>query len=227
MPVKFIDSVKSDFLPPKEIIRRHFCPNKTIAEIDRALLRVKAQAVPKPLPVLNLETFECKRCGHNQLHVPPTEYPTHKSCMSCGLVYPVIYKGKAYRDIKDRADRNTCGYTDDLMSEEFNSSGDYNSRDRHIMKARGEFDDISAKLHFNTTPKKAIELYGCFLDGIAKERNGKVVYTVKNADMIYAACMFDCLLPPRKQALRKKAPRYTAPRKKRRPIQKRRLRVNM
>lgn len=227
MPVKFINSVKSDFLPPKEIIRKHFCPKDTIADIERALLRIKMQAVPKPLPVLNIEEFKCTNCGHDKLSVPPTEYPSHKSCMKCGLVYPVIYQGKAYRDIKEREDRNTCGVTNDLMSEEYNASDVANkrlhsltSRDTHIMKAKAEFDDISAKLHFNTTPSKAMNLYCSFLDGIAREKKGKVYYTVNKADMVYAACMFHCLTVPQKYK-RAKYNKYRAPRKKTRPIHKR------
>ena len=219
MPVVFINSVKSDDLPPREIIRSHFCPEREIFEIERALIRIKDQAVPKKLPMMKTDGFVCKneRCRGTELSVPPTEYPTHKSCIRCGLVYPVVHQGKAYRDIRERADRNTCGITDKLMSDQYNYGGSPNSRDTHIMKARAEFDNISAKLHFNSTPNKAINLFGEFLDGIGKMRNGKMTYKVPNADVVYAACMFHCLTVP----FKRKKSRYTTPRKKRRVIHKR------
>jgi len=223
MPVVFINSAKSDSLTPREVIRAHFCPNETVADIERALHRIKAQAVSKELPEVNIEEFVCKneRCRGTKLSVPPTEYPTHKSCLSCGLVYPIIHQGKAYRDIKERADRNTCGITDSLMSAEYNSGGSLNSRDRHIMEARAEFDNISAKLHFNSTPSKVMSLYCSFLNGIVVVKNGKEYYTVGNTDMVYAACMFNCLTAPKVFKKSRKYRKHVSKKKKRRVVHKR------
>ena len=200
MSVIFINSV--NMLPPKEIIVRHFCPKYSVAQIEQLLASIRARISPKPLPLMRVEEFVCKneRCKHNKLYVPPTEYPTHKSCMKCGMVYPVIHQGKAYRDIKERGDRNTAGLlNNELMSAEYNSSDIGNklhrltSRDTHILEAKIEFDSISAKLHFNDTPSKALSIYCSFLDSIARVKNGKVYYKVDKPDIIYAACMFHCL----------------------------------
>ena len=225
MPVIMIDSAKSDSLSAKETIRRHFCPNDTIADIERTYTRIKAQAVPKKPPEMKMEEFVCKneRCGGTKLCVPPTEYPTHKSCLRCGMVYPVVHQGKAYRDIKERADRNTCGFTDKLMSAQYNSGGSMNSRDTHIMDARANFDNISAKLHFNSTPNKAINLFGSFLDGIVVVKDDKEIYIVKNADMVYAACMFHCLTVPKVFPFKKsrKSRKHVSKKTKRRVAHKR------
>ena len=235
MPVIMIDSAKSDSLSAKETIRRHFCPKSTIADIENALCRIKAQAVPKKLPEMKIDEFVCKnkRCGGTKLYVPPSEYPTHKTCLRCGLVYGVMHQGQAYRNFKEEADRNTNGTKDNLMSAEYNSSEittmkrlhNYTSRDTHIMDARANFDNISAKLHFNSTPNKALNLYCSFLDGIVVVKDDKEYYTVKNADTVYAACMFHCLTVPKvfpfKKSRKSRKTRKHVSKKKRRVAHKR------
>lgn len=229
MPVVFIGSVKSDKLSPQEVIRRHFCPSNTVLDIERTLCRIRAQAVPKKLPEMKLDEFVCKneRCKGNKLYVPPTDYPTHKTCLRCGLFYPIVHQGQAYRNFREEADRNTNATKDNLMSAEYNSSDictmrtlhTLTSRDTHIVKARAEFDNISAKLHFNSTPNKAINLYCSFLDGIVVVKNDKEYYNVPNADMVYAACMFHCLTVPRVFKRKRKA--RVSSKKKRRIAHKR------
>lgn len=225
MPVIMIDSAKSDSLSAKEIIRRHFCQNVSIADIERAYGRIKAQAVPKKLPEMKIDEFVCKnkRCGGTQVYVPPSEYPTHKTCLHCGLVYGVVHQGQAYRNFKEESDRNTNGTKDNLMSAEYNSSEistmkrlhNYTSRDTHIMDARANFDNISAKLHFNCTPSKALNLYCSFLDGIAEVKNGKEYYTVGDADVVYAACMFHCLTVTRVFKKARKSRKHVSKKKRR------------
>ena len=237
MSVIFIDSAKSDSLSAKETIRRHFCPNDTIADIERTYTRIKAQAVPQNPPEMKIDDFVCKnkRCGGTKLYVPPSEYPTHKTCLRCGLVYGIVHQGQAYRNFKEEADRNTNGTKDSRMSAGYNSSEittmkklhKYTSRDTHIMDARANFDNISAKLHFNSTPSKALNLYCSFLDGIVVVKDDKETYTVGNADMVYAACMFHCLTVPKVFPFKKsrntvvKSRKHVSKKKKRRVAHKR------
>ena len=107
--------------------------------------------------------FKCK-CGHTEAW----EYPTHSTCKKCALVKDKIHQGKAYRDIRERADLNGVGMTHDtMMSHGYNvatvpkQNADptkratetlmkkmvrgnrvhVDTKDKHILSAKAEFEE--------------------------------------------------------------------------------------
>ena len=181
----------------RQQIVNHFCPDKTVEIIDSVLAQIRRKrasfvrsSVPKE------SEFKCNNCGHNEAWV----YPTHDTCKKCAVVKDKIHKGKAYRDIKDReGDLNGVGMPhDSMMSQKYNFStvpkqhADPKKRvevsltymnpkgyQKHIMEAKREFDDIGTRLHFNTTPKAAIQLFASYLNGVGK---------LTNKPEVHAAC---------------------------------------
>ena len=194
----------------------YFCPEYSVSVVDASLSRIRMKAsnvsvirsfAPKEVG------FKCK-CGHTEAW----EYPTHSTCKKCALVQDKIHQGKAYRDIRERADLNGVGMAHDtMMSQGYNTTtvpkqnADPKKRapdsvlkklartkvknnnawettkDNHILEAKREFDEISTRLHFNSTPKGAILLFGRFLNTVNKLNDKKVVH---------AACMFHTLKKP-------------------------------
>lgn len=190
----------------------YFCPDKSVEIVDSVLAQIKMKAgtsVRSFAPPK--EEFKCKACGHSQAWT----YPTHDTCKKCAVVQDKIHQGKAYRDIKDReGDLNGVGMTHDTkMSHGYNMSTvpkqhsdpakripkatlkkleDLNkvqmdTKDKHVLYAKRELENISTQLHFNSVRKGAVELFARFLNSVDR---------LTNKEVILAACMFSTLKKP-------------------------------
>lgn len=190
----------------------YFCPEHTVAIVDNVLSQIKMQASGSSVRSFAVKEvkFKCKECGHDEAWI----YPTHDTCKKCAVVQDKIHQGKAYRDIKDReGDLNGVGMTHDtMMSHGYNMttvpkqhsdpqkrvpkstikkftqlSVQKDTKDRHILEARREFENISAKLHFNSTNKGALQLFARYLNSVER---------LTNKNVILAACFFHTLRKP-------------------------------
>lgn len=194
----------------RQQIVNYFCPDKTMEIVDNVLAQIRMKAsnsirsfAPKEIG------FKCK-CGHTEAW----EYPTHSTCKKCALVKDKIHQGKAYRDIRERADLNGVGMTHDtMMSHGYNvatvpkQNADptkratetlmkkmvrgnrvhVDTKDKHILSAKAEFEEISTRLGFKSVRKGAVHLFGRYVNSVRKLDNKKVVM---------AACMFHTLKKP-------------------------------
>ena len=204
------DSQRKMYDSMRRQIVNYFCPDKSVEIVDSVLAQIRMKAsngirsfAPKEVG------FKCK-CGHTEAW----EYPTHSTCKKCALVKDKIHQGKAYRDIKERADLNGVGTKHDpMMSHGYNvatvpkQNADpkkratdtvmkkmvtgnrvhMDTKDKHIISAKAEFDEISTRLYFKSTPKGAIQLFGRYVNSVRK---------VDNKNVVMAACMFHTLKKP-------------------------------
>ena len=189
----------------------YFCPDKSVLVVESVLAQIRMKAATMPMPMHVHEQFKCRNCGHDEAWV----MPTHDTCKKCAVVKDKIHQGKAYRDIKDReGDLNGIGMPKDaMMSQGYNMSTmpkqhsdpnkkvsnskvkklanmnreDVTTKDKHIIEARMEIENISAKLHFNSPRKGAIELFARYLNSVGR---------LTNKNVVLAACMFHTLRKP-------------------------------
>ena len=187
---------------------------ESVQQVEMVLAQVRAKARAEAgtgvrSTALQEVGFKCK-CGHTEAW----EYPTHDTCKKCALVKDKIHRGKAYRDIRERADLNGVGMTHNpTMSQGYNfatvprQNADpkkratdthlkkmvrrnpvrMDTRDKHILRAKAEFDEISCRLHFNSTPAAALQLFASYVNSTRKLEKKKIVM---------AACMFHTLKKP-------------------------------
>lgn len=186
----------------KQQVVTYFCPWSSVPEVENALRRIRfkskeGSAVRSFSPV----PFELKcDCG--------AELEQGKSCKECGRAPRLeVHQGKAYRDIRERGDLNTCAAKYDvLMSEQYNRTtvltgggklkqlhqvrkDKHQTRDRLILEARHAFDEMSTRLHFKSTPPDAMNLFANFLSSVPR---------LMNKEIVHAACMFHTLKEPGK-----------------------------
>jgi hypothetical protein len=195
----------------RQTVVNEICPKYTVEKVVMALAQIRAIAHASSVRFVAPEKpkFKCK-CGHTEAW----EKPTHFTCKKCAQVKDKIHQGKAYRDIRERADLNGVGMEHDpLMSESYNmttmpmqhsdpskraSEKDLKklteqnqpvvkTKDKHILEARRVFDNISSKLHFNATPKAAIQLFARYLNSVNR---------LDKKNLVHAACMFHCMREP-------------------------------
>jgi hypothetical protein len=188
----------------------YFCPALSVSVVEGVLaqIRMKASSGIRSFAPQEFE-FKCK-CGHTEAWV----YPTHSTCKKCALVKDKIHQGKAYRDIRERADLNGVGMEhDSTMSHGYNIStvpkqnadpkkradnafmkkivrGNralMDTKDKHILGAKAEFDEISTRLLFKSTPQSAIQLFARYINSVRK---------LDNKAVVMAACMFHTLKKP-------------------------------
>lgn len=195
----------------------YFCPEHSISVVEASLFRIRMKASDGSVTrsfAREEAGFKCK-CGHTEAW----EYPTHSSCKKCALVQDKIHQGKAYRDIRERADLNGVGMEHDtMMSQGYNMStvpkqnanpskrapdavlkrlarikvrtnkkAWETTKDNHILEAKREFEEMSIRLHFNSTPKGALQLFARFLSTVGK---------LNDKNVVHAACMFHTLKKP-------------------------------
>lgn len=206
------DSQRKMYDNMRQQVVNYFCPDQTVEVVDRVLAQIKMKAgtsvrsfAPK------VSEFKCKACGHNEAWI----LPTHDTCKKCAVVQDKIHQGKAYRDIKDReGDLNGVGMTHDTkMSHGYNMSTvpkqhsdpakrlpkatveklvklngvQVDTKDKHVLYAKRELENISTKLHFNNIRKGAIEMFAGYINSVKRVTNVKV---------ILAACMFSTFKKP-------------------------------
>ena len=195
----------------------YFCPKYSVPVVEASLSRIRMKAYEgSAVRSFAREEvgFKCK-CGHTEAW----EYPTHSTCKKCALVQDKIHQGKAYRDIRERADLNGVGMEHDtMMSQGYNVStvpkqnadprkrapdavlnrlartkvrtnkvAWESTKDKHILRAKREFEEMSARLHFNSTPNAALQLFARFLSTVGK---------LDDENVVHAACMFHTLKKP-------------------------------
>ena len=206
------DSQRKMYDNMRQQVVNYFCPDQTVAIVDSVLAQIKMKAgtsvrsfAPK------VAEFKCKACGHNEAWI----HPTHDTCKKCAAVQDKIHQGKAYRDIKDReGDLNGVGMTHDTkMSHGYNMSTmpkqhsdpakrlpkatveklaklngvQLDTKDKHILYAKRELENISTKLHFNNIRKGALELFASYINSVDR---------LTNKNVILAACMFSTFKKP-------------------------------
>ena len=208
------DSQRDMYNNMRQQVVDYFCPDQTVAIVDSVLAQIKIKAAgvtsvrsfaPK------VAEFKCKACGHNEAWI----HPTHDTCKKCAVVQDKIHQGKAYRDIKDReGDLNGVGMTHDtMMSHGYNMTtvpkqhsdpakrlskaavkklADMNSvrldtKDKHILDAKRQLENISTKLHFNSIRKGALNLFARYINSVER---------LTNKNVILAACMFSTFKKP-------------------------------
>lgn len=215
----------------RQQVVNYFCPDKSVEIVDSVLAQIKMKASSSVRSFAPQESgFKCK-CGHTE----GWEYPTHSTCKKCALVKDKIHQGKAYRDIKERADLNGVGKTHDpMMSHGYNvatvpmQNADpkkridntamkkmvrgnrvhMDTKDKHILSAKAEFEEISARLGFKSVRKGAIQLFGCYVNSVRK---------LDNKNVVMAACMFHTFKKPSGKVWTKKFSKgtYNTSKKKR------------
>lgn len=206
--VKHCDSQRKMYDNMRQQIVNFFCPHLGVEVVESVLSQIRMKASSSIRSFAPKEVgFQCK-CGHTEAW----EYPTHSTCKKCALVKDKIHQGKAYRDIKDRGDLNGVGTTHDpMMSHGYNvatvprqhptkpapkshmekivrgSRVHMDTKDKHILSAKAEFDEISTRLYFKSTPKGALQLFARYLNSVRK---------LDNKAVVMAACMFHTLKKP-------------------------------
>ena len=184
--VKHCESQRKMYDNMRQQIVNYFCPDLGVEVVDSVLAQIRTKATSGTRTFVPKEIgFRCK-CGHNEAW----EYPTHSTCKKCARVKDKIHKGKAYRDIKDRGDLNGVGTVHDpKMSHGYNlaSEGNMDTKDRHMLSAKAEFDEISTRLYFKNTPKGALQLFARYINSVGK---------LDNKAAVMAACMFSTLKKP-------------------------------
>ena len=201
----------------RQTVVNEICPKYTVEHVVQVLKHIRAIAQTVRYVAPEKPKFKCK-CGHTEAW----ELPTHFTCKKCAMVQDLIHQGKAYRDIRERADLNGVGMEyDPFMSKSYNmttvpmqhsdpskraSKKDLESvvhrnqpvvktKDKHILEARRVFDSISSVLHFNATPKAAIQLFATYLNSVNR---------LDKKNVVLAACMFHCMREPSGKVWKKK-----------------------
>ena len=204
------DSQRKMYDTMRQQVVNFFCPDLSVEIVDSVLsqIRVKASSGIRSFALKEVG-FKCK-CGHTEAY----SYATHSTCKKCALVKDKIHQGKAYRDIKERADLNGVGTKHDpMMSHGYNvatvpkQNADpkkratdstmkkmvrgnrvhMDTKDKHILSAKAKFEEISARLGFKSVRKGAIQLFGRYVNSVRKLENKKAVM---------AACMFHTFQKP-------------------------------
>lgn len=204
------DSQRKMYDTMRQQVVNFFCPELSVEIVDSVLAQIRVKASSGIRSFAPKEVgFKCK-CGHTKAW----EYPTHSTCKKCALVKDKIHQGKAYRDIKERADLNGVGTTHDpMMSHGYNVATvpkqhadpkkrvdnavmkkmvrgnrvHMDTKDKHMLSAKAEFEEISTRLGFKSVRKGAIQLFGRYVNSVRKLDKKKVVM---------AACMFHTFQKP-------------------------------
>ena len=200
---------------PKQQIVDLLCPNSTIEEVERMLIKIRTKSAEgNPIRSFPLKehAFKCDACGHDEAWV----YPTHSSCKKCAVVKDKTHRGKEWRDIRERGDLNTCGMNHQTcMSTSYNQSTFMSDRDHkgkavpgrftkiikkhrekmvrkdtkdeHILDAKREFADVCDRVFFGANANEALKLFVKFLTAVDD---------LRKKQLVLAACMFHTLKKP-------------------------------
>lgn len=203
----------------KQIIVNYCCPRESIATVEAAKAQILMKAEDgKPIRSFapKEHAFKCKSCGHGEAY----EDPNGSTCKKCKVVQGKVEQGKEWRDIRERTqekgDLNHCGPRHNtFMSNEYNMSTFMSERDAKGKKVSAKFQKL-AKVHrsmavVNTVDKQIREADGVFRDlcdrvhgASAKEaldlfvRFRTAVPSLRNKEIVHAACMFSTLKVPPK-----------------------------
>ena len=204
----------------KQIIRDYCCPKESIETVEAAKVQILMKA-EQGRPIRSFphkeHAFKCKSCGHEEAY----EDPNGSTCKKCSARYGKVELGKEHRDIAERTqklgfDLNNCGMAyNPNMSEKYNLSATIMSErdakgnkvsgftqlakvnrgmaemdtiDLQILRAREVFRDLNDRVH-GASIKEALDLFIRFRTAVP---------SLRNANIVHAACMFHTLKVPPK-----------------------------
>lgn len=181
--VEYVWEVQLNENDMKQDIVRYMCPQHTVAEVEEKLRKIKAKTG-------HISAF---RSFHDTDNLSGSSN---------------VFQGPEYRNLEDREDRNTFGpKRDRMMSENYHyqttvrqnpdsskriSQGEFKrlkrqqgeklkSKDQHMKDAIDAFSDMSSRLLWQGSQKKARILFSRYLNSVKK---------LTNKELVFAACMF-------------------------------------